>query len=250
MVTDREHFTVSSATGIDVTLDVAGPGSRSYAFIIDWSIRALIALAWFVCAALWTIGSVFPKGKGTLGSEPYILFAIIPALAIYSLYHPILEIAMQGRTPGKRSAGVRLVTASGATPPVAAILIRNLFRLIDGMPAFYLVGLIATFVTAQRVRIGDLAAGTVLVEDRADDLGALSALGSLAGQSTLAPAALEIARDLLARWRTLDAASRDSLARALLARIDASPDAARLADLSSDSLRALIETALRGAASA
>lgn len=250
MATDSEQFIVSSATGVDVLLDVAGPGSRSYAFIVDWCLRTLVAGAWFLCASLATLGHVFPEGKGATTSEPYVLFVIVPALGIFMLYHPILEIAMRGRTPGKRTAGVRLVTASGATPSTAAILIRNLFRLIDCLPAFYLVGLITTLATAQRVRIGDLAAGTILVEERASDLSALSALGSLAGQSTLDPAAFEIARDLLARWRTLEPASRDSVARALLERIDRSQDARQLAALGSDSLRALIEAALRGGTAA
>jgi uncharacterized RDD family membrane protein YckC len=242
---DREQFTISSATGVDVSLAVAGPGSRSYAFVIDWHVRLLLALAWLVCAGLLVSGHVFlTKAAKSLQTE-YMLVAVLPALAIYFLYHPVLEVAMRGRTPGKRLAGVRLVTQSGGTPSTGALLVRNIFRLIDAMPMFYAVGLVTSLLTAQRVRIGDLAAGTVLVHDEDPALQALAELGSLAHRSTLDPTALEVATDLLARWEALDDARRAALARLVLARIDPGADAALVAALHSGALRRRIETLLR-----
>ena len=157
-----------------MSLSIAGPGSRSYAFLIDWHFRLVLAGAWFVCAALITTGRVFAAAGSGRSPTVYVITAVLPGLFIYFLYHPIVEVLMQGRTPGKRIAGVRVVTRLGGTPGLGALLIRNVFRLIDAMPAMYVVGLITTLVTDQRVRIGDLAAGTILVHDSGDAVKSLS----------------------------------------------------------------------------
>ena len=72
---------------------------------------------------------------------------------------------MRGRTPGKRIAGVRLVTREGDIPGAGALLLRNIFRLLDSLPVCYLVGLATVVFTEHHVRVGDLAAGTLLVMD-------------------------------------------------------------------------------------
>ncbi len=240
MATDRDQFSIASATGVDVTLDVAGPGSRSFAFIIDWSIRAVLAFAWFAAAAFLITGRWAPDPKEHGPHASYYLVAVLTPLAIYFLYHPIVEAATRGRSPGKRIAGVRLVTQSGATPSLSALLIRNVFRIVDSMPVFYVLGLVTTFVTEKRVRIGDLAAGTVLVHDRGDALDALAELGSLARASRLDTAALEVAQDLLARWQDLNAAHRASLARAFLAQVESDRDPRILLALDDAGLRARV----------
>ncbi len=134
--------------------------------------------------------------------------ALLPAMAIYFLYHPLVELAMRGRTPGKRMAGVRIVNRLGGTPSTLALLIRNGFRLIDSLPLFYGVGLLTTFFTAQRVRLGDLAAGTLLVHDGDSEVKALAQLGSLSLNSTLDAGTMALGNDLLLRWGDLQPARR------------------------------------------
>src|ERR1041384_5438316 len=130
------QITFQTVTGVDVELTVAGPGSRSYAFIIDWHIRLLLAMGWML------IGHVVYNGGLTLQSEPgagYVLGVWIPTLLIYFFYPPVLEIAIRGRTPGKRIAGVRLVTREGDIPGAGPLLLRNIFRLLDSLPLCYLL---------------------------------------------------------------------------------------------------------------
>jgi uncharacterized membrane protein SpoIIM required for sporulation len=93
------------------------------------------------------------------------VFVIGPPLAVFLLYHIVLEVLMAGQTPGKRLAGVRIVAQNGATPTVGALLVRNIFRVIDSLPVLYGVGLLTSMIRADHVRIGDLAAGTLLVYD-------------------------------------------------------------------------------------
>jgi len=216
---DEADLVVDSATGVNVSLPVAGAGARSYAFIIDWHIRIVLFLAWFVVATLVYNGSwdLAPPAEPTAG---YFGLVIAPGAALYFLYHPVLEIAMRGRTPGKRMAGVRLVTRQGAVPSVPAHLIRNVFRLMDFFPVCYALGLVVVALTKDHVRIGDLAAGTLLVYDRREHEGVLEHVNPAVIGTRLDVSTAELVEELLQRWQTLDASVRQRLARTLLARIE------------------------------
>jgi hypothetical protein len=167
---------------------------------------------------------------------------MIGAGLTYFLYHPVLELALGGRTPGKRIAGIRIVTAEGEMAGAGALLMRNLFRLIDSLPSLYLVGLVCCFLTPQRVRIGDMAAGTVLVLDGTASTRSLSRLGTMLRGSPLPPETLRLTQDLLDRWKGLEKPQRLALARALLAKMEPQRNAAELAAMDARALRALLES--------
>lgn len=208
---ESDQLRIAGLTGVEITLDIAGAGSRSYAFVIDWHIRLLLALAWFFLAWMFAIRG----GHAAVSS-----FVALPAFCIYFFYHPVLEVVLRGSTPGKRMAGVRIVTRNGGTPSAGALIIRNIFRLIDSMPALYLIGLLCCLISAQRVRIGDMAAGTLLIVDRPNSTSSLGKIGSLVAQSGLTPNLVELIDDVLARWESLDSGKRSALARTLLTRVD------------------------------
>ncbi|HXA36759.1 MAG TPA: RDD family protein [Steroidobacteraceae bacterium] len=226
-----DQISVRSVTGVDLTLNIAGPGTRSYAFVIDWHVRLLLSGAWLILAASVLNLSLSAR-------SPSALFSLVPAAVIYFLYHPILEVAMRGRTPGKRVAGVRIVTRSGGAPSTAALLIRNVFRLIDSLPALYVIGLVTCFVTAQRVRIGDMAAGTLLVLDDAAAAKSLARLEALTAGSPLPLDTLELVDQILERWPSLGSDNRRRIACSLLERIEPGSDAALLAASSEAELHA------------
>jgi uncharacterized RDD family membrane protein YckC len=215
---DNEQYIIPGLTGVDVSLPIAGPGSRSYAFVIDWHIRFVLALAWFVAAMLLEFGGLrFPVENGKPGLSLLLLVFLAPAL-IYFLYHPVLELLMRGQSPGKRMAGVRVVTVNGGTPGVGAVLIRNIFRLIDCLPMLYFVGLATALLSAQRVRIGDMAAGTLLVIDEHVPSKYLE-LDSVAGaEAEVDFATRDLIQQILERWPSLGVDKRDAIARALLKR--------------------------------
>ncbi len=192
---------VDSVTGVDVTLSIAGPGARSYAFIIDWLIRTILAVAWYVLAAVvyhrgWILSS--PLSPGTA----WFTLVVAPPAAIYFLYHPLLETLTRGRTPGKRLAGVQLVDERGAAASVGALLTRNVFRLVDSLPVAYVVGLVTVMATRNCVRVGDLAAGTFLVYVRGEP--ALSPEPLMASRSALWQSAVARMRRLAAQRRLED----------------------------------------------
>lgn len=156
---------IDTATGIAVHLPLAGPGARSFAFLLDWVIRSSAAVGWYLLAA-WAVNGRITLGIPDDAETLWYMLVALPASAIYFLYHIVLEVALRGRTPGKRMAGVRVVGADGRTASAGALLLRNVFRLVDAMPFAYAVGLAFVFGTRRHVRVGDLAAGTVLVYDQ------------------------------------------------------------------------------------
>jgi len=212
---------VDSVTGIDVSLPVAGPGARAYAFLVDWHIRVILALGWFVLGALLYNGR-FSLSPPLTNDVRWFGAVVAPALAIYFLYHHAVELAMRGSTPGKRMAGVRIVARDGGAPSAGALLTRNVFRLVDSLPLFYGVGLVAVVLTRDNLRIGDMAAGTLLVFEHAD-----ARLPTPAADaqrvSRLDAAGAEIVAELLERWPALQPEARVRLARQVLTRYGADP---------------------------
>jgi uncharacterized RDD family membrane protein YckC len=223
---------IASVTGVDLALKVAGPGARSYAFVIDWHFRLLLALAWLLMGLLATSDGLSWAEAGQ-GRQVVVLVALFPAGAIYFLYHPLLEVLMQGRTPGKRIAGVRIMMQDGRIPGVIPLLIRNVLRLLDSLPAGYVIGLVTTMLTRNSVRIGDLAAGTILVYEDPGVHGTAAALAR--DQQAIARHGLdraELARELLERWFELAPEARIRLSRQLLTELgDPPPDGAGDRDL-------------------
>ena len=210
---------VDSVTGIDVSLPVAGPGARAYAFLVDWHIRVVLALGWFVSGALLYNGR-FILAPPLTNDARWFGAVVAPALAIYFLYHHVVELALRGSTPGKRMAGVRIVARDGGAPSVGALLTRNVFRLVDSLPLFYGVGLITVILTRDNLRIGDMAAGTLLVFEHSD--ARLPTRASDAHRvGGLDAAGAEIVAELLERWPALQPDARVRLARQVLTRYGA-----------------------------
>jgi uncharacterized RDD family membrane protein YckC len=211
---------ISSATGVDLQLNIAGAGARSYAFVIDWHIRVLLAFAWFAVAHLLFVGGATMLDSDAADFDLYVFVVIVPAVCLFVLYHPVLEVLMRGRTPGKRMAGVRVVSLDAQVPGFLSHLTRNILRLLDSLPAGYVIGLVCTLFTRHAVRIGDLAAGTVLIYDS-------DARGVKLQAPPLDPAAIqqhglaraELIQDLLDRWDSLEAGKRAELAAKLLAKL-------------------------------
>jgi uncharacterized RDD family membrane protein YckC len=108
-----------------------------------------------------TVTTISPSdGDGTsfslTGADAGLYFALV------LLYYFVLEAAIR-QTVGKLVLGLQVIRADGTRPSVSAIAVRTLLRIVDWLPAFYLVGFIATLSTGQRrQRLGDLAAKTTV----------------------------------------------------------------------------------------
>jgi uncharacterized RDD family membrane protein YckC len=168
----EDRITIATPEGIELGIVLAGAGSRFIASVIDLALQlVLVALAALVTLAL--VGG----GVGTA------LFAIAVFAAVY-LYDVLFEVLGAGRTPGKRATHLRVVRERGTPVDLPASAIRNLLRFIDFLPTAYLVGLISILLTRRNQRLGDLAAGTLVIRD-----GAMRAPAAGAGTQADPPAA-------------------------------------------------------------
>ncbi|MGE5591794.1 MAG: RDD family protein [Bacillota bacterium] len=156
-----EQVSVITPESVGFSLEVAGLGSRFLALLLDSLFKGVVVA---IIVAL-TVLSAPGMGGGVL-TGVFMAVGLVLAGLVAALYHAVLEAAWSGRTPGKRIMGLRVVKDSGVPIGFLDALIRNLLRIVDYLPSFYLVGVITIFATPRHKRIGDLAAGTVVIKER------------------------------------------------------------------------------------
>jgi uncharacterized RDD family membrane protein YckC len=149
----QDRLVIATPEGIELALDLAGLGSRFTAGLIDLALKAVIVAGLLVAA--------IPLG----GLAATIVAAAVPLL-VYIGYDVLFESLGSGRTPGKRASGLRVLRADGSPEDVVASLVRNVLRLVDGLPLSYAPGIVSILLTRRNQRLGDLAAGTIVVRER------------------------------------------------------------------------------------
>lgn len=144
-------------------MPLAGIGSRFIALLVDYLIwgAGFMVLALLFLLILPSI-LTFSQVTATWAWAIFLLLFFVLNWGYFTLF----EAFWNGRTPGKRVARIRVIQRSGRAIGLFESMARNLVRYIDQLPGFYAVGVITMFVTSQHQRLGDLAAGTLVVRDR------------------------------------------------------------------------------------
>lgn len=133
--------------GVDMELRVAGPAVRAAALGIDTLIK----------------GGLYLALTPLLGFSGLGLGLVLLGMFVLEWFYPVLFEIWRGATPGKRAMGLMVVQDDGTPVTPAASVIRNLLRVVDFLPLFYGTGLVSTLVDRDFRRLGDLAAGTLVV---------------------------------------------------------------------------------------
>jgi uncharacterized RDD family membrane protein YckC len=117
------------------------------------------------CAVLSVVFALFVESAagGNDSSSGEVLLSTLWFLMLHAYYF-LPELFWEGRSLGKWALGLRVLAIDGREADPFAILVRTLLRLIDFVPGLYLGGFIVCRITARRQRLGDLAAGTMVVE--------------------------------------------------------------------------------------
>jgi uncharacterized RDD family membrane protein YckC len=157
----EDRVTIATPEGVDVDLTLAGIGSRFIASLIDTAIK----LAVFIGFYIFLFGGTSLIGGGQVNAIGAAAFYIV-SFFIWFGYDVLFETLASGRTPGKRWTGLRVVRIGGRPVGFVSSSIRNMVRIVDFLPSLYLVGMIATVSTRMNQRLGDLAAGTVVVREK------------------------------------------------------------------------------------
>jgi hypothetical protein len=100
-----------------------------------------------------------------LGGVSEIVVAAAGLLFAMVLFDILFEVRSGGRTPGKRALGLRVVLADGRPVGLRSSSVRNVLRLVEGLPLSYVPAIVSILVTDSNQRLGDLAAGTVVVHE-------------------------------------------------------------------------------------
>lgn len=214
----EDRLTVATPEGVDLDLALAGLGSRFIAVLADLALKALLV----------GLGAILlvVTGGGGVATAVFIVFAFL----VFWLYDVLFEVLDAGRTPGKRWTGLRVIGDGGAPVGLRASLVRNLIRLVDGPVSFYLAGPLAILLTARNQRLGDLAAGTLVLRERhAADRMARGPAGPATATADTDSAAHDVSavsgadlvtvRAFLERRHALEGPARASLAEDLASRL-------------------------------
>jgi len=236
-VSDRsaatELFSVETPESVAFAYELAGLGSRGVAFALD---ILLLALVWLGEAALaglaWLIASRLAPDTAATAAIWIVSITLVVAFASLWAYFVVSEVARGGRTWGKSRMGLRVVRDDGSRVGVLDSVIRNLLRVVDMLPGNYAVGMLCILLNSKNKRVGDMAAGTVVVRDGTE----LSLTFDGGGESRQ----VVLARDFLRRRAGLTPGARVQVGTAILQAFGEEPDpawgeptiAGRLADLS------------------
>ncbi|HWC26984.1 MAG TPA: RDD family protein [Solirubrobacteraceae bacterium] len=149
----EDRITIATPEGVSLELTLAGLGSRALAGGIDLLLKAIL------------VGLLLAVLLAALGIDGALV--ILPAAGLTMLLYDVaFETLARGRTPGKRAVGLRVVRSDGRAVDFTASMIRNILRLVDGLPLSYVPTMVSIVLTRRNQRLGDLAADTVVIRDR------------------------------------------------------------------------------------
>jgi len=161
-----DELNIDTPELVDIQLPLAGIGSRFIALLVD---SLIWFVGFFVVVVLLVIFLPGIAAFSELSAEWAVAIIFILIFLVHWGYFTLFEAYWNGRTPGKRIARIRVIQRSGRAIGLFESMARNLVRYVDQLPLFYVVGVIAIFATRQHQRLGDLAAGTLVVRDQVQD---------------------------------------------------------------------------------
>lgn len=187
-----DRLNIDTPENVTFGYRVAGIGSRFLAALVDTIlIVVLIVLTYLLLGLLILIleQTNLLRLANLFGDERQVIgwLGVGAGLLAFGFlwgYYILFELLWNGQSPGKRWVGLRVIRTDGAPITLVESIVRNLVRLIDFLPAYYGIGVVTMFIHSQSRRLGDLAAGTLVVHDRAaitlDSLAPKSAAPALA----------------------------------------------------------------------
>ena len=161
-----DQLSIDTPELVAIQMPLAGIGSRFIALLVDYVIWGIgIAFVMWIFAYFLPSLTAFNHLSAQWATALYLFLLFLFNWGYFTLF----EAFNNGRTPGKRIARIRVIQRSGRAIGLFESMARNFIRYIDQIPFFYAVGAIAIFATRDHQRLGDLAAGTLVVRDRIEE---------------------------------------------------------------------------------
>jgi uncharacterized RDD family membrane protein YckC len=166
-MSSAERYTLETPENIEVDFELAGLGSRFCATLIDTLLIVAIGLGIALLAMFLAVGTLPSLGAGR-GHWVTWVYALVLGLLVALMaggYYVLFELFMRGQTPGKKAMKIRVIRDDGTPVTANEVLVRNILRLVDFLPGGYALGAVCIFVHPLAKRLGDLAAGTIVVKE-------------------------------------------------------------------------------------
>lgn len=213
---------VRTGEAVAIRYELAGLGSRFLAVTVDLiaQVAVFVVLAIAFGLSSQALARFVPvAGKNVTAWAIGLSIAVV--FLIFFGWFIIFETWWSGRTPGKRALGLRVVRDGGFPIDLGAAVIRNLVRIAEMALGFYTLSAISALISKENKRLGDYAAGTLVVRDRADAIPDLDAYLSRPARTDtgLAEEDRLLIERFLARRKTLDPSARLRLATSIAARV-------------------------------
>jgi uncharacterized RDD family membrane protein YckC len=140
---------IHTPENVRIPVETAGLFTRGMAKLIDLLI---------VFGTLFPLGLIMSSGISEVTALTFVVASAFPLA-----YFVLTETWMKGQTLGKRLLGIRVISEHGGHPGLAAVILRNLMLIADFFPFGFLFGMVSIFLNRREMRLGDLAAGTMVV---------------------------------------------------------------------------------------
>lgn len=150
---------IRTTEGVTLDLEVVGPGTRFTAGLLDLTILGTVLLGAVLALVL---ASEFDPS----GASDFLLAFMGMGVVLFAVGYQVgFHWRDSGRTPGKRALGIRVIAADGQPASFFQLVLRGVLTLADILPLPLPVGLVFIAVSPKRQRLGDLAAGTLVVRE-------------------------------------------------------------------------------------
>lgn len=217
------RVSLSTPESVELEFTLAGIGNRTLALLIDYHILAALLVSFWALWITFSLGlmSYLNRANFSYASVPIWLVAIALLLNffLFTGYFAFFEVLWQGQTPGKRITKIRVIRDDGRPIGLSQAALRSLLRPLDD---FFLIGVFFILLGKQEKRLGDWAAGTLVIQEQRGDRKAMLTISDpakqlaielpkLADLSQLLPDDFAVVRAYLQRRRTMEKQARNDL---------------------------------------
>ncbi len=165
-----DQLSIETPEQVALQFPVAGIGSRFVALLLDHLLQlAVVVAVLLVIAVIEAATGRRPGASNSLASKWFAAGVIFAFFLLFWGYFSLFEAFWRGQTPGKRLMKLRVIKDAGRQITLFESLARNLLRVADYLPSLYLAGVVTMLCNKQNKRLGDLAAGTLVIHERMEE---------------------------------------------------------------------------------
>jgi uncharacterized RDD family membrane protein YckC len=161
-MSSADKLTIETPEQTSLEFPLAGIGSRFLALAADTLLQTAFFAVLGIAAGLLSLANLF----STMTKQWVIAILLFVFFAVQFGYFALFESLWNGQTPGKRWTRLRVIKDDGRPITPYDAILRNLLRTVDALPSLYATGIICILFSRENKRVGDFAAGTVVIHEK------------------------------------------------------------------------------------